>query len=326
MSACTDYNSKFDRYCYLSLALLFLLGLYLRWPYPSPGWIHIDERVFLINPLKLWSGDLNPHFFIYPTLYIYLTAALYYGCYWLGPDLPIEHFVAYQYFVDDSELIAVTRHFNTLLSTTTAVVIALAGRRLYGVISGLVAGFFFAVLRLSVRFAHLATTDSPAVLWIACTLVFAIRIAQTGEIGDAIWAGIFVGLAGATKYPAALAGVPVAVACFLYRPTWRQREMWAAGVMSIVVFVFSSPYVILDMQHAWGDLALMGKVHLGSVEAKANMPSWRYYFQYGLRYGIGWLGLLGLAIGLAWQPLQRRREEWVVVASFVIFFSLLMVN
>ena len=326
MSACTDYNSKFDRYWYPALALLFLLGLYLRWPYPTPGWIHIDERVFLLNPLKLWSGDLNPHFFIYPTLHIYLTAALYYGYYWLGPHLPIEHFVAYQYFVDGSELIAVTRHFNTLLSTITAVVIALAGRRLYGVIPGLVAGFFFAVLPLSVRFAHLATTDSPAVLWIACTLVFAIRIAQKGEIGDAIWAGVFVGLAGATKYPAALAGVPVAVACFLYRPTWRQREMWAAGVMSIVVFVLTSPYVILDVQHAWRDLALMGKVHLGSVEAKANMPSWRYYFQYGLRYGIGWLGLLGLAIGLAWQPLQRRREEWVVVASFVIFFSLLMVT
>ncbi|MDE0964860.1 MAG: hypothetical protein OSB73_17160, partial [Candidatus Latescibacteria bacterium] len=100
MSTFTDSTARYGRFWYAGLAGLWLLALFLRWPYPEPGWIHIDERVFLLNPLKLWSGDLNPHFFIYPTLHIYLTSALYYAYYLLGSSSGIEDFVAYHFFVD----------------------------------------------------------------------------------------------------------------------------------------------------------------------------------------------------------------------------------
>ena len=163
-----------------------------------------------------------------------------------------------------------------------------------------------------------------AVLWIACALYFSIRIAQTGDMRDSLWAGFFVGLAGATKYPAALVGFPVAVACWLYRPRLRQQALWTAGAVSVAVFALTSPYVVIDAQSAWQDLALMGKVHLASAAAKTDIQSWRYYLQYGLRYGIGLLGLLALVVGLAWRPFARRREEWVVVAAFAVFFFLLM--
>ena len=324
MFARADSTAHFERFWYPALTGLFLLALFLRWPHPEPGWMHIDERVFLLNPLKLWSGDLNPHFFIYPTLHIYLTSALYYGYYLLGDSPSIQHFVAYHYFVSGSELIEIARHFNSLLSALTALVVALVGRRIYGMPAGVVAGLFFACLPLSVRFAHMATTDTPAVLWSSCALLFAIRIAQKGEIRDSVWAGVFVGLAGATKYPAALAGFPVAVACLLYRPTWRQWALWTAGGISMFVFFLASPYVVLDVFSAWRDLALMGKVHLASAEAHAEIPSWRYYLQYGLRYGIGVVGVVGLLVGLAWRPLARRREEWVVVSAFAIFFALVL--
>ena len=42
-----------------------------------------------------------------------------------------------------------------------------------------------------------------------------------------------VGLAGATKYPAALVGFPVAVACWLYRPRLRQQALWTAGAVCL---------------------------------------------------------------------------------------------
>ena len=101
------------------------------------------ERVFLLNPLKLWSGDLNPHFLIYPTLHIYLTSALYYAYDLLGSSSGIEDFVAYHFFVDGAGLIEIARHLNSLLSVATAVVVALAGRCLYGVVAGAAGGIFF---------------------------------------------------------------------------------------------------------------------------------------------------------------------------------------
>ena len=73
-------------------------------------------------------------------------------------------FVAIFFFIDGSGLIEIARHLNSLLSAATVVVVALAGRRLYGVVAGAGGGIFIAVLPLSVRFAHMATTDSPAVL------------------------------------------------------------------------------------------------------------------------------------------------------------------
>ena len=127
--------------------MLWLLFLFLRWPHPGPGWIHIDERVFLLNPLKLWSGDYNPHFFIYPTLHIYLTSALYYAYYLLGSSYGTEDFVAYHFFVDGSRLIEIARFLNSLLSAATAVVVALAGRHLYGVVAGAAGGIFLRYCR-----------------------------------------------------------------------------------------------------------------------------------------------------------------------------------
>ena len=87
-----------------SMGLLLLGALWLRWPVPSPEWTHIDERVFLLNPLKLWSGDLNPHFFIYPTLHIYLCSALYYLYFLFWHNEPMSAFIAYRFFVDGGDL------------------------------------------------------------------------------------------------------------------------------------------------------------------------------------------------------------------------------
>ena len=56
--------------------LVFLVALLLRWPLPEPAWLQVDERSFVEFPLGFFGGDLNPHFFNYPTLHFYLCAAL----------------------------------------------------------------------------------------------------------------------------------------------------------------------------------------------------------------------------------------------------------
>jgi hypothetical protein len=296
-----------------ALAVLFFFALFLRWPVPGPDWTHIDERVFLLNPLKLWSGDLNPHYFIYPTLHIYLCSALYYIYFLFWHTEPIGQFIAYRFFVDGGDLIEIARGFNTVLSATTALVVAGIGRRLYGVVGGIMAGLFFCVLPLSVRFAHLATTDSPAVLWIALALLGGVRIAQQGRTGDYVLAGVCAGLAGATKYPAAMVCAPLALACFLRTPAWRQRGLWLTAGLSIATFAAASPYALLDIGKAWEDLALMGRVHLMSEEATAEIPSELYYLRYAMRYGVGLAGIIAAVIALLWP--RKSREEWVIVAA-----------
>ena len=184
----------------LFLLVLFALGLYLRWPVPAPEWQHVDERAFILHPLGFWSGDLNPHFFNYPTLHFYLASALYYVYYFVGDFASLSSFVAYRYFVDGGDLVDLTRGFNSVLSSLTGVVCALIGRRLYGLWGGMAAGGLFSVLPLSVRFAHLAIVDVPLALWSLAALYFAVRVVQDGRLRDVLWGGIFAGLETGARF------------------------------------------------------------------------------------------------------------------------------
>lgn len=308
---------------YPLLAAIFLLALWLRWPYPEPAWTHVDERVFLLNPLKLWSGDFNPHYFVYPTLHIYLCSALYYLYYLLCYSEPVTSFLAYNFFVDGRDLIEVARGFNSLLSAATVLVVAATGRRMYGAIGGLMAGFFFCILPLSARFAHLAATDTPAVLWISFALLGSVRIIQQGRTRDYLLAGISAGLAGATKYPAAMICLPLALACLLRSPTLRQQGLWLAAGLSAATFALTSPYVVLDVGSAWADLSRMGQEHLvDEAKAAADASSAEFYLRYGLRHGVGLIGMLATIVALAWP--NRRKEDWVMLAAVGSFVVLLV--
>ncbi|MDP6698653.1 MAG: tetratricopeptide repeat protein [Candidatus Latescibacteria bacterium] len=309
LSLPADFLSAPRRYWVLIQGAIFAFALLLRWPWPGPQWLHVDERAFVLHPLGFWGGDFNPHFFNYPTLHFYLTSGLYYLYYLLGSESRID-FLAYHYFVDGGDLIAITRGCNSILSAATVTLVALVARRVYGAGMGVVAGVLAAVLPLSVRFAHLAITDVPAVLWLVAAVLFAVRFSQDGRRRDALLAGVLVGLAGATKYPAAIAALAVAAAC-LGRGRW--RDLLAAGGCALAVFAAASPFALLDFDRAWADLRAMGEQHLFLESAAApTMSSWVYYLGYGLRYGLGLLGLLATGVALLWRPSRWRPEERVV--------------
>jgi len=311
------------RYWFIALGGILLFSLFLRWPMPAPEWRHVDERAFILYPLGFWSGDLNPHFFNYPTFQFYLTSLVYYVYYLLFHGEPVEHFVAYRYFVGGDDLIAIARLLHALMSVATVAVTAHLGRRLYGYLGGLLAGVVLATMPLSVRFAHLAITDTPAVLWISLALLGGVRVRQDGRTGDFLLAGVFVGLAGATKYPAALVGVPVAVAALLRKPSLKQMGIWLAGGAAVLVFAAAAPYVWLDAAGAWADFSAMGQEHLFSG-SHGTEASWLYHLRYSLRYGLGLVGLLTAFVALLWKPRQWKHEEFIVVSGIVAFFLLLV--
>ena len=82
------------------------------------------------------------------------------------------------------------------------------------------------------------------------------RIVQQGQRRDLLLAGVCVGLAGGTKYPAAIVAAAVVVACLLRGGKW--RDLLLAGGSAVGAFALASPYVILDPGRAWDDLAAMG--------------------------------------------------------------------
>lgn len=298
---------------------ILLLAFALRWPWPLPEWTHVDERAFVLYPLGFWSGDLNPHFFNYPTLTLYLASALYYVYFLLFSAESLEYFVAYRYFVDAADLLAITRTANALVSTGTVAVCMAIGGRVYGRTGGQLAGLLLAVMPLHARFAHLAITDVAAGFFVALAVLYGVRVVQTSGRGDLVLAGVWAGLAAASKYPAGLALVAVLVGCLLSR----RRATWVPVAMAGLSFAVASPYTFLD----WGGFieafAGMAREHLISDGHTSGEPAWWYWLHHNLRYGLGWAGLLALPVSLLWPRVDRRREEWVVLAAAVVFALLL---
>ena len=113
-----EVENRTDLAWLLALAVILLAALWVRWPVPSMAWTHIDEKAFVNHPLGFFSGDLNPHFFNYPTLQLYLAAGLYYA-YWLTTDLELMDFVAWRIFVDAGDILLLARGLTSLMAVGT---------------------------------------------------------------------------------------------------------------------------------------------------------------------------------------------------------------
>ena len=294
---------------------ILLLALALRWPVPSPAWTHFDEIAFIVLPLGFWSGDLNPHYFNYPTFHFYLSSFLYLLYYLATSAESVEQFVAYHLLVDGRDLLALVRGANTLLAVATVGAVACLGRRLYGVREGLLAALILATMPLAVRFAHLAIVDTPAVFWAVMALLWAVRARQEGHVRDFLAAGIFTGLAGATKYPAVLVAVPVATAILLGRPWPQRRSLWVVSGAALS-FALATPFTWLDAGQFWAHFADMGRTHL-LAESSTKEQTWLYHLRYTLRHGLGAVAAVAVVLSLLWSVRQRQWQELVLLAGII---------
>lgn len=294
------------------------LALYLRWPLSGLDWSHVDERAFILYPLGFWSGDFNPHFFNYPTFHLYLVSALYYLYYlFFSPD-SLDYFVAYHYLVDGTDLLALSRTLNVLLSVGTVLCCWRIGRRLYGT-GGLLAAALLAVLPLHTRFAYLAITDVPATFWSTLAALFAVRLVQENERRDLLLGSLSAGLAAASKYPAGLALLMVIAAALLIK----RRDTWMAAVVALLAFALTSPFVWLDYDAFVFDLSKMSREHLvNTTHSRSTLP-WAHWLGFNLRHGLGWAPLATLLVSLAGWRRQWRREELVIVLGAGAFATLL---
>jgi hypothetical protein len=122
--------------------------------YGLPAIFNPDEIPILSRALALAKGDLNPHNFLYPTLYFYelfAWEALYFVVARLAGTY--QSLAAFQnaFFVDPSRLVLVGRTLTATFGVATVVAVYFAGRRLYDRNVGMAAALFLAVSPFAVR-------------------------------------------------------------------------------------------------------------------------------------------------------------------------------
>ncbi len=313
---------------WLAILFLFAVGVRLfRVDWDQHHFFHPDERAigFAVDRLSFSPLQLNPHFFAYGslTLYIIKIATSFLGIFrqsWRGYDASIF----------------AGREISALLGAATAVLLAALGWRIYGKRAGLLAGFLMAAAVLHVQNSHFATSDVPLTFLVLLTLYFLVRVAESGGLRHFVGAGLAAGLAVATKFSALPIFLAVAIAVF-YRWNLEGRKAGAlrrvaALALSVVLgFVLGQPYAILDFAAFRNDILEQSRMvrHAGMfpyTNQYIGVPKYLYDLNQMVLWGMG--PLLGIAavvgtILCCIRAARKRRVAEIVLLAWVLpFFAI----
>ena len=208
------------------LGALLLASALRLWGFTTESLLwHPDEFHFVYWPLLFYSGDLNPHFFSYPSLYFYLLAVVY-GCHFLwqwllGTGWTLAEWASFYFFWNPDYLLGTARLVSITFAVGTAGWVGLLAARVYTQRAGPIAALLLGVCTLHVRQSGLAAVDVPMTFWFVGCIWAAVRLLNHDSVANYVLAGVLVGLTASTKYPGALAGMAITAAHLL-----AGRSLW----------------------------------------------------------------------------------------------------
>ena len=314
----------------LAVAFLFRAAG-IRWGVPDPSHyfsFHPDEWVILgyTLGLDLPHGQIDPHFYNYGTVYLYLLhlvilAGSTYG--WVTLPNDVAHYEAF------AGLYLTGRWLSVLAGVVTCWLAWEMGKRVCGYRCAMVAASLLAMVPPHTLHCHFLTTDATATLFITGVLLAALNLYENGRRRTLITAGMLVGLASATRYNAAL--VLVAPLLALWLRGKEHGEAWLGKALLLVVisgvaFLFFCPGVWMNPQEFWRDFGYEAR-HVreghGLVFVNTGL-GWVYHYWTNLRFGLGLPLLLLATLSVLIAPLSRRPLVlilWVFVAVYYLFLG-----
>ena len=281
------------------LALLAVLSLGgalravgIQYGLPFGTLLNPDEQSIVPRAWKMaHGGGLDPHWFDYPTLVMYLLA-------------PFQAWQGAPSFLTARVVILV-------LGLGAVAATWWLGRRAYGGQAALVGAATVAVATIHVSYSRMAVTDVPLTLGVATALALIVA-------GRLEWAGLVAGLAAGAKYPGVFLLVPLVVA------GWGKWRRVAVGVaLAAAAFLATSPFVLVHPQQAVHEaLRVQRLAREGWLGFEHDYPT-PLAFLDRLWQGVGPLLVLA-AVGLLVALWKRSRTDLALASFVVVYFVDLM--
>lgn len=281
------------------LALLAVLALGgalravgIQYGLPFGTLLNPDEQSIVPRAWKMvHGGGLDPHWFDYPTLVMYLLAP----------------FQAWQ----DAPSFLTARVVILVLGLGAVAATWWLGRRAYGGQAALIGAATVAVATIHVSYSRMAVTDVPLTLGVAASLALIVA-------GRLEWAGLVAGLAAGAKYPGVFLLVPLVVG------GWGRWRRVATGVaLAAAAFLATSPYVLVHPHQAVHEaLRVQRLAREGWLGFEDDFPT-PLAFLDRLWDGVGPLLVLA-GIGLLVALWKRSRADLALAAFVIVYFLDLM--
>ena len=315
----------------LILGLILVAGFALRiWnnDYGLPYVWSIDEGSHFTNhAIEMFWQDLDPGYYENPSAYTYLVYALLRVMYgplgWLF-DLPFGN-VTDQFSKDPTQIWVAARTLAAALCMAGVAATYWAARRLWGTREGLVAAAVLAFAFLPVAYSRVAVTDVGSLAGMAIALYAAVRAYEEGRLGHYALGGAAAGMAGAFKYTAGLALLPLAVAALARLPRDRLRPV--AGLLlgtalAALVFVALNPHLPSSFDAWWNDLSDQADVAAGQPKPGQEDGGAAYYLD-SLTWGLGWAAALAALAGAALELRRSLVRGLILIAVPLALFAYL---
>jgi hypothetical protein len=276
-----------------------------------PYVFNADENAhFVPRAIGMFGHSLNPDYFINPPAFTYLLHLVFWGR-WGGREALGDAFAA-----DPGAVFAVARAVSAVLGAAAVGLLVWAGRRLFDLRVGLVAGALLAVAFLPVHYSHLAVNDIPTLAPLCLSLVGIAGVYRSGRLTDYALAGAALGVACATKYTAG-----IVVLCLLAAAREnRLRGLALAGGLAVAGFLVANPYALLDLSSFKAGLAEQSQASSdGGGKLGLVGESGQLYYLSTLTWGLGWLPAIAAAAGAVGLALRDRRMALVLVPAPLLF-------
>jgi 4-amino-4-deoxy-L-arabinose transferase-like glycosyltransferase len=306
------------------------------------GRYYLDEGTYYHHATAIDGGDVLRRTFVYPHLLYYADALTL----WLAARFPAAVAAGAHRLYGLDEPLAVSwlllRCVVALLSALTVVPVYRVARWLAGThrpagrAAGVLAALLLIVSDLYNEGSHLNTCDVPSAFFATLCLMFVARLVDRESSRDYVLAGVAAGLAAASKYPAGLVAVAVAVVW----AGWRvRRRDWNAGLAWAALAAAGTVAAVMPSLVAYPDLAFTGQrgIFFGARQYGRGgwlgvMPDSNAGFYAGkLSWSFGWpalaLGLAGLVVLAArdrWRGPRLARLLWL--APYPVLFLLLITS
>lgn len=309
------------------LVLILLLGTLIRvsvlqWGLPNQSHFnpyYCDEYypILLFQNMDPGNLDFNPRDFRNPTFFYYQIAA----ALKLSEVMGIVTLTSDKGFYlknprEMAKIYLVGRSLVMLYSLLCIVLLFFLVKEIYGSGPGLIASFLFSVAPLAIYSSSVQEISTPLCFWIGILLFSAIKSINTKSHKWFMMACAIYGLAMSTKYLAAPLLLVLVYSHFVVTRRLLSTKLLIGGLLSIVGFIFGSPYIIVEIGRFAGEFM---DVFGGS--GLTNSRIWNFSPGH-LGYTLGWplflTSLVGLAIGL-----KRKEHPAIILGSMTFLFLFL---
>nr|MBA2303326.1 glycosyltransferase family 39 protein [Acidobacteriota bacterium] len=311
----------------VGLALVLAAATALRYwdlGHGIPYAVGVDEPEIVERAFQMMkNGTLNPHFFDYGQLHIYIQLVV-----------SIIRFIAGSVSGAWDSLGQATsssfyfwgRVVTAAFGVATVLLVFRIGLR-WGSRHALLAAALMAVMPLHVRYSHYVLTDTPLTFFVALAMLLALGAHERPALRAFAFAGAAAGLAAAVKYNGGIALVMPLVVCWMTPGARPSRLACTLAVVggAAAAFLLAAPYTVLDLPGFLDRFA-----RLTAEYRNAGAPAERGDILYlkHLRLQFGWPGMLLIAGGLAmgavrafWGP---SRVTWTVALVFPVIYFLII--